>query len=111
MIYFFKKDIMGDFVKKKKSSKARKRFLILSIIFIGVVSFSVGTIFKDWLEIAHNKQEIASLTSYYSELLKEEESLTSEVTKLHDDDYVARYAREKYMYSLPGEFIIKIPEK
>ena len=33
-----------------------------------------------------------------------------EVTKLHDDDYVARYAREKYMYSLPGEFIIKITE-
>ena len=57
----------------------------------------------------NNKQQIASLTSYYDELLEEEASLTSEVTKLHDEDYIARYAREKYMYSLPGEFIIKIP--
>ena len=69
------------------------------------------SIFRDWLQIVDNKQQIASLTSYYDDLLKEEESLTSEVTKLHDPDYVARYAREKYMYSLPGEFIIKIPEE
>ena len=34
----------------------------------------------------------------------------SEVNKLQDDDYVARYAREKYMYSLPDEVIIRIPE-
>ncbi len=94
---------------KKKSSKAKKRFLVLSVFFVGVVSLSVASIFKDWLEIMNNKQQIASLTSYYDELLEEEASLTSEVTKLHDEDYIARYAREKYMYSLPGEFIIKIP--
>ena len=94
---------------KKKSSKAKKRFLVLSVFFVGVVSLSVASIFKDWLEIMSNKQQIASLTSYYDELLEEEASLTSEVTKLHDEDYIARYAREKYMYSLPGEFIIKIP--
>ena len=100
---------MGLLVKKKKSSKAKKRFLVLSVFFVGVVSLSVASIFKDWLEIMSNKQQIASLTSYYDELLEEEASLTSEVTKLHDEDYIARYAREKYMYSLPGEFIIKIP--
>ena len=26
-------------------------------------------------------------------------------------DYIARYAREKYLYSKDGEFILKIPEK
>jgi len=97
-------------VKNKVSSKAKKRFFVLSFVFLGVVGFSVASIFKDWLAISENKQEIASLNTYYSGLLEEEESLTSEVTKLHDTDYVARYAREKYMYSLPGEFIIKLPE-
>lgn len=96
-------------MKKKKFSKARKRFLVLSVFFVAVVSLSVASIFNDWLEIMSNKQQIANLTSYYDTLLEEEASLTSEVTKLHDDEYVARYAREKYMYSLPGEFIIKIP--
>ena len=58
-----------------------------------------------------NQNEIASLNAYYNDLLETEESLTSEVTKLHDKEYVARYARERYMYSLPGEFIIKMPSQ
>ena len=94
-------------MKKKGSRKARKRFMVLSVIFLGIVSLSFVSIFQDWLQIMDNKTQISSLTTYYNNLLAEEESLTSEVTKLHDDDYVARYAREKYMYSLPGEFIIK----
>lgn len=96
---------------KKKSTKARKRFFVLSLLFLGIVGVFVGTIFQDWLEIANKNQEISQLTLYYSELLEEQESLNSEVTKLHDMDYVARYAREKYMYSLPGEFIIKLPQE
>jgi len=96
---------------KKKSTKARKRFFVLSLLFLGIVGVFVGTIFQDWLEIANKNQEISQLTLYYSELLEEQDSLNSEVTKLHDMDYVARYAREKYMYSLPGEFIIKLPQE
>ena len=76
-----------------------------------VVSFSIIQIFRDWISIVSNKTEIQNLNNYYDELLAEEESLNSEVTKLHDPEYVARYAREKYMYSVPGEFIIKIPSK
>lgn len=97
-------------LKKKVSGKARKRFVALSILFVGIVGFSFVSIFKDWMQIASNKQQLATLNNYYADLLEEEESLTSEVTKLHDEDYVARYAREKYMYSLPGEIIIKIPD-
>ena len=95
----------------KKRNRAKTKFIILSIVFVGLVCLSVGFIFKDWLAIVNNKQEIARLDLYYSDLLEEEQSLNSEVTKLHDEDYIARYAREKYMYSLPGEFIIKIPEE
>ena len=98
-------------MKKKGSKKARKRFVVLSIVFLGIVGFSLASVFQYWMQIVDNKQQIASLTAYYNELLDEEESLTSEVTKLHDSDYVARYAREKYMYSLPGEYIIKVPDE
>ncbi len=109
MIYFLIESEIGGIVKKH--SKEKIRFLVLSTFLVGLVCLSVASIFKDWLAIASNKQEIASLTQYYSDLLEEEESLNSEVTKLHDTDYIARYAREKYMYSLPGEYIIKIPEE
>ena len=67
--------------------------------------------FKDWLQIVENKHSLAVMNVHYEELLEEETSLTSEVTKLHDRDYIARYARERYMYSLPGEIIIKMPNE
>ena len=98
-------------MQKKTLSKAKKRFFLLTIALVLVVSFSIIQIFRDWISIVSNKTEIQNLNNYYDELLAEEESLNSEVTKLHDSEYVARYAREKYMYSLPGEFIIKMPTK
>lgn len=96
-------------MKKKGTNRNKKKIIFLLLLLIAIVSFSVVSIFKDWVQIMNNKQQLSSLTSYYNNLLDEEESLNSEVTKLHDPDYVARYAREKYMYSLPGEFIIKVP--
>ncbi len=96
---------------KRASTKEKRRFIILSICFLITLTLFVGSIFQDWLNIVHNKQEIASMNNYYTTLLEEEESLKSEVTKLHDNDYIARYAREKYMYSLPGEIIIKMPDE
>ena len=98
-------------MQKKTLSKAKKRFFLLTIALVVVVSLSIIQIFLDWISIVSNKTEIQNLNNYYDELLAEEESLNSEVTKLHDSEYVARYAREKYMYSLPGEFIIKMPTK
>lgn len=96
-------------MKRRVSAKAKRRLCFLSCLLVLVISFFVGTIFQDWVQIVSNKQELLSLQTKYEDLLSEEESLTSEVTKLHDIDYVARYAREKYMYSLPNEIIIKIP--
>ena len=95
---------------KKKNKRAVKRFFVGSLILIVLLVLSFFTLFQDWLKIASNKQELSRLEVYYNELLNEEESLNSEVTKLHDEDYVARYARERYMYSLPGEIIIKMPD-
>ena len=39
--------------------------------------------------------------------MDEETALKSEVTKLQNPDYVARYARETFFYSKPNEIIIK----
>lgn len=96
-------------MKRRVSTKVKRRLCLLSCLLILVISLFVGTIFQDWVQIVSNKQQLLTLTEKYEDLLAEEESLNSEVTKLHDVDYVARYAREKYMYSLPNEIIIKMP--
>ncbi|MCI8394454.1 MAG: septum formation initiator family protein [Bacilli bacterium] len=97
-------------MKRKVTSKMKRRLCFLACVLLLVIGVFVGTILEDWVQIVDNRNTLASLTVQYKDLLDQEESLNSEVTKLHDIDYVARYAREKYMYSLPNEIIIKIPK-
>ena len=54
-------------------------------------------------------RDVLLATAKLEELQKEEEELKADVERLQDPDYVARYAREKYLYSKDGEFIIKLP--
>ena len=97
-------------MKKKGLKKARRRLLILIIVFIGGC-IALGTnVFKIWLQVIDNNHSIVSLTSEYDKLMEEEKQLKSDVNKLQDPDYVARYAREKYLYTKDGELIIKIPK-
>ena len=51
-----------------------------------------------------------NFTTKLEKLKDKEDELNNTVTKLQDPDYVARYAREKYLYSKDGEIIIRIPE-
>lgn len=55
-------------------------------------------------------EEKKSLNDKLISLKDEQEILNSDIKKLEDPDYVARYAREKYMYSKDGELIIRIPD-
>ena len=45
------------------------------------------------------KDQKEALKDKLSNLKEEEEILNSDIKKLEDPDYVARYAREKYLYS------------
>jgi len=38
----------------------------------------------------------------------ESKDLKNEINKLQDKDYVARYARENYLYTKDGEYVIKV---
>lgn len=90
----------------KKNDKNRIAFLLVSVVLFLVIL--VSTVFNDVMQIYNNKKETESLGTRYKELLEEEASLNSEVIKLQDPEYVARYAREKYLYTLDGEKILTI---
>lgn len=96
--------------KNKKSDKDKKRVMLLFCTVIVLVIALVGTVFKDWLQVMSNRKETRELEQKYQLLLEEEASLNSEVVKLQDPTYVARYAREKYLYSKDGETILRIVE-
>ena len=95
---------------RKITKKVKRRLTFLSCTILLLVGVIITNVFNDLCQIIKNKNEMILLDNKYEELLHEEESLQSEITKLQDSDYVARYAREKYLYSLPDEVIIKLPE-
>lgn len=95
--------------KYKKRSKRRVFLLGLTSIFIIVaVTFTIG---KYWIEIFDKYREKSVLEKELTGLKEKEEELKVDADKLQNPDYIARYAREKYLYSKAGEFILQIPEE
>lgn len=105
--------LLGDdiVVAKKKKSKIKYRicvFLPLCIFLLITIFTLIGSY---WLEIVDKYQEKKVLSNDIITLKEKEESLKVDVDRLEDPDYVARYAREKYMYSKDGEIILRLPEE
>ena len=94
----------------KISVKSKRRLCALTIAFFGIMVCLVCTVFKDWGQIMANTRESKELSVKYEMLLQNEVALESEVVKLQDHEYMARYAREKFLYSKNGEVIIKLPD-
>lgn len=92
--------------KKKAYASSYKRFILATAVFVILITILVGSTFSDWAHILTNNKDIKSMSIEYEELLEEESSLKSEVTKLQDPEYIARYAREKFYLSKEGEMII-----
>ena len=92
--------------KSVKNSKNRIGFLLFSVVIFIVILIS--TVFNDVVQIYNNKKNTKELKEKYEILLEEEDSLNNEVIKLQDPEYVDRYAREKYLYTLDGEKILMI---
>ena len=93
---------------KKTTSKEKKRLIIISLTIIVLLVYLCLNVYSDFNRIKENKVTAAALKSEYNALLQEEEKLSSEVTKMQASDYIARYAKEKFMYSSDDEIIIRI---
>ncbi len=95
---------------KKMSQKTKFRVTFLSIAFIISIVVFISTAFSYFSQIVKNKEEINKLKEIYNDKLVDEENLKEEINRLQDPEYMAKYAREKYLYSKNGEIIIKIEE-
>ena len=95
---------------KKKVAKFKYRlvvFMPICLLLLITIFVSIGSY---WVQIAEKYQEKNILEQEIIVLKEKEEELKVDVERLEDPDYVARYAREKYMYSKEGEIILRLPE-
>ena len=95
---------------KKKSKKVKIRMMFLFVLFCSIIGYLSYSLFSNVSKILEIEKEKKELNDKHANLKDEEETLNSDIKKLKDPDYVARYAREKYMYSKEGELIIRIPD-
>ncbi len=96
--------------KKKKSKKVKTRMFFLIVMFTAIIGYLSYSFFSNVNKIMEIEKEKSELSDKLANLKDEEDTLNSDIKKLKDPDYVARYAREKYMYSKDGELIIRIPD-
>lgn len=100
---------MGYNMKKMSNkTKFRVTFLGISLIIASIVF--VTSSFSYVSQIIKTKEEIKNLNLTYNDKLEKEEELKDEINKLQDPEYMAKYAREKYLYSKDDEIIIKIED-
>jgi cell division protein DivIC len=97
--------------KNNSKVKAKRRMLLLGLTSLFVIFAMTFTIGKYWIEIFDKYQEKKILDEELIALQEKEEELKVDANKLQNPDYVARYAREKYLYSKDGEYILQIPKE
>ena len=92
---------------KRRISRASKRRLTL----FGTVSLIAVVYFV--FSLVYNAYTIYDLTSKKNELeaLQDKaDQLKIDIEKLNDPNYLANYARENYLYSKDGEYIIQMDD-
>lgn len=95
----------------KKSRLSSKVRVFVSIVTFGIILSLLG------YNCYQNVYQVAKLNNRKKELKKElvvldekSEALESDIKRLKDPDYIAKYVREKYLYSKNGELIIRIKD-
>ena len=97
--------------RKKKANKTKRRLVVIvpiCLIVLGTIFVAIGSY---WVKIVNKYQEKKQLENDIVALKEKEEQLKVDVDRLEDPDYVARFAREKYMYSKDGEIILRLPNE
>lgn len=96
--------------RKKYTVKTKSRMVVVFFFFIAII-FTFGyTLFFNVCQIVELKLKLYDLKEEKVVLEDEEKVIQSDIKRLQDPEYIARYAREKYFYSKEGEIILRIDD-
>ena len=96
--------------RRKKASKHKIRMFLAFIIFGGITSVLGFNLFTNIMSINRLNNEKTDLKEKIVKLEKEKKTLETDIMKLENPDYIAKYVREKYYYSKDGEVILRIDD-
>ncbi len=92
--------------------KNRKtRILVLGIVSLTCFVLLCANVFTYTYKIVTLSKKEKELTLRLNELKELKDSLDTEIEKLHDPEYIERFAREKYLYTKHNEYVIKVHDE
>ena len=94
--------------KKKLSKGAKRRLVWLAPLSVFLIIYFIFTLVTTSINLYNLQKEEKILNDKLTSLKADAKSLKTEITKLQDKEYVARYARENYLYTKNGEYVIKL---
>ena len=96
-------------MKKRRVKKSVVK-LVLRIVSISIIIYFCITAVSYVVKIKSLSDKEKSLNNERVSLKENEEKLKTDILKLNDKEYIARYAREHYLYTKDGEYTLKIDE-
>ena len=93
-------------LKNKKT-----RIFVLGIVSLTCFVLLCVNAFTYTYKIVSLSKKEKELTIKLNELKELKESLDNEIEKLHDPEYIERFAREEYLYTKPNEYVIKVQDE
>ncbi|KOO48213.1 FtsB family cell division protein [Viridibacillus arvi] len=98
--------------KKKRAMKIRlyRRLALFAIAFVLVMGSLIFTLINQKKTLAIKEQKKIELTQKLSDAQDQQEELKIQISKLNDDNYIAKLARKELFLSEKGEIIFSIPE-
>lgn len=96
---------------RRKNKKSKRRLAIFGTLSLIAIGYFIFTACYYSYKIAVLEKSKKQLNEQLTELQTQEKNLTTDIQKLKDPEYIAKYARETYMYSKDGEYILKIEDQ
>lgn len=96
---------------KKVSRNVKRRMTVLVPFSFGIFLVTLFIILSYAYNIRSLELEKIRLENYLVNLKEEANNMEDEIEKLKDPEYIAKYARENYLYTKEGEYVLKIEEK
>lgn len=95
---------------RKTTAQVKRRLVLTVPITLAIILATTFTSVLELKKIRSYEKEKKVLTLELEKLKEDAESLNLEINRLNSPEYIARYAREKFLYTKDGEKLIIVDE-
>ena len=98
-------------IKQRQKILARRRLAVFFVVATAICIVLVSTILNQNARLAEKEAQQTKVQEELMTVQEQKKMLELQITKLQDDEYIAKLARKEYFLSEEGEIIFTIPKE